>query len=128
MYCNCKKNSKMKLNEHKKKGCEKVVDDHGNKLTLKLYPPLRNIVESIIIAKGGNVSEYKVKLEASSKPKHSCLVVTNIVPPMQQKRKNEKSPLWKVSMMKHGFACKKRFMRLGGQQDLDHIKKTTKNM
>jgi len=72
----------MKLNEHKKKGCEKVVDDHGNKLTFKLYPPLRNIVESIIIAKGGNVLEYKVKLKALSKPKHSCLVVTNIVPPV----------------------------------------------
>jgi shikimate kinase len=83
----------MKLNEHKKKGCDKVVDDHGNKLKLKLYPPLRNIIESIIIAKGGNVLEYKVKLEALSKPKHSCFIVTNIVPLVQQKRKNEKNPL-----------------------------------
>jgi len=27
----------MRLNEHKKKGCEKTMDDDGNQLTLKLY-------------------------------------------------------------------------------------------
>jgi len=32
-----KKNSKMRLNEHKKKGCEKTMDDDGNQLTLNLY-------------------------------------------------------------------------------------------
>jgi hypothetical protein len=57
VYCNCKKNSKMKLNDHRKKGCKKVVDNHGNQLTLKLYPPLRNTVESDILAKGANVLE-----------------------------------------------------------------------
>jgi hypothetical protein len=65
VYCNCKKISKMKLNEHKKKGCKKVVDDHGNQLTLKLYPPLKNVIKGGILTKGGNVLEYMVKLETS---------------------------------------------------------------
>ncbi len=69
MYCNYKNFLTMRLNEHKKKGCEKAVDEDGNPLTLKLYPPLRNAVEGVILAKGGNVLEYKTKLEASSKPK-----------------------------------------------------------
>jgi hypothetical protein len=41
VYCTCKKISKMRLNEHRKKGREKVVDDHGNQLTLKLYSPFK---------------------------------------------------------------------------------------
>ncbi len=134
MYCNCKKKSKMRLNEHGKKGCEKVMDDHGNQLTLKLYPPLRNTTKGNILAKGGNVLEYKMKLEASSKPKHSRPIVTGIVPLVQQKRKNKKNPILEsfdddVSQAtKHGLACKKHLTRPGGQQDLDHIKKTTRNL
>jgi hypothetical protein len=48
------------------------VDDHGNHLTFKLYPPLRNAIEGNILAKRGNVLEYRANLEALSKPKHSC--------------------------------------------------------
>lgn len=40
MYYNYKKNSKMRLNEHMKKDCEKAVDSNGNQLCFKLYPPL----------------------------------------------------------------------------------------
>lgn len=53
VYCNCKKNFKMRLNEHKKKGCEKTMDDDGNQLTLKLYLPLKNTIEGVIFAKRG---------------------------------------------------------------------------
>jgi len=59
----------MRLNEHRKKGCEKGVDDHGNRLTIELYPPLKNVIEGNILTKGGNVLEYRAKLEALSKPK-----------------------------------------------------------
>jgi hypothetical protein len=81
----------MRLNEHRKKGCEKAMDEDGNPLILKVYPPLRNVVEGVILAKGENVLEYGAKLEASSKPKQSHAIVTKIVPLMQQKRKKEKS-------------------------------------
>jgi hypothetical protein len=77
VYCTCKKISKMR-----KKGCEKVVDDHGNQLTFKLDPPLRNTIEGNILAKGGKFLEYKAKLEALSKPKHSCPTIMKIVPLM----------------------------------------------
>jgi hypothetical protein len=40
VYCHCK-NSKMSINEHQKKGCDKVVDFERNHFKLKLYPPLR---------------------------------------------------------------------------------------
>jgi hypothetical protein len=53
LYCNCKKNTKMKLNEHKKKGCEKAMDDHGNQLTLKLYPPLKNVIKATSLQRVG---------------------------------------------------------------------------
>ncbi len=83
VYCNCKKKSKMRLNDNRKKGCEKAMDDHGNQLTFKLYLPFRNTAENSILAKGGNVLEYKMKLEASSKPKCCRPVVMKIIPPMQ---------------------------------------------
>ncbi len=83
VYCNYKKDFKMKLNEHWKKGCKKVIDDNKNQLTLKLYLPLKNVTKGIILAKGGNVLEYMAKLEASSKPLHSCTIVTKTIPPMQ---------------------------------------------
>jgi hypothetical protein len=47
----------MRLNEHRKKGCEKMVDDDGNQLTFKLYLPLKNTIEGVILAKSGNVLE-----------------------------------------------------------------------
>jgi hypothetical protein len=40
VYCKCKKNLKMKINEHRKKRCKKTMDFEGNSLTLKLYSPL----------------------------------------------------------------------------------------
>jgi hypothetical protein len=49
------KNSKMRLNENKKKGCEKFVDDDKTQLTLKLYPPLKNATDDIILAIHENV-------------------------------------------------------------------------
>ncbi len=30
VYCHYKKNSKMRINEHQKKGCDKAVDFEGN--------------------------------------------------------------------------------------------------
>jgi hypothetical protein len=41
VYCHCKKNSKMKINEYRKKGCDKAMDFKGNPLKLKLCPPLK---------------------------------------------------------------------------------------
>jgi len=70
----------MKLNEHKKKGCEKTIDDDGNQLTLKLYLPLKNTIEGVIFAKSGNVLEYKAKLEALSKPRCNHFIVTKTIP------------------------------------------------
>jgi hypothetical protein len=55
IYCHYKNNSKMRINEHQKKGCDKVVDFKGNPLKLKLYLPLRNATEGVYLAKGGNI-------------------------------------------------------------------------
>jgi hypothetical protein len=37
VYCHYKKISKMRINEHRKKGCDKVVDFKRNPFKLKLY-------------------------------------------------------------------------------------------
>jgi hypothetical protein len=55
----------------KRKGCDKVVDSERNPLKLKLYPTLRNAVEGVYFAKGGNILEYRVKANALSKPKNN---------------------------------------------------------
>jgi hypothetical protein len=65
----------MKLNEHKKKGCEKIVDD------------------DIIFAKGDNALEYRAKLETSKKLRCSWASILKQVPLMQQKRKKRKALL-----------------------------------
>jgi hypothetical protein len=52
VYCLCKKNSKMKINENQKKGCDKAMDFEGNLFKLKLYPPLRNVMNGCISCKG----------------------------------------------------------------------------
>ncbi len=57
VYCHYKKNSKMRINEHWKKGCDKVMDSERNPFKLKLYPPLRKTVEGVYIMKGGNILE-----------------------------------------------------------------------
>jgi hypothetical protein len=69
----------MRLNEHRRKGCEKTMDDDGNQLTVKLYLPLKNIIEGIILAKSGIVVEYKAKLKASSKPRCNHFVITKTI-------------------------------------------------
>jgi len=62
----------MKINEHQKKRCKKVVDFEGNFFTLKLYPPLQNTTKGVYLAKGGNILESKAKAEALPKVKHNC--------------------------------------------------------
>jgi hypothetical protein len=59
----------MQINEHQNKGCDKVVDFEGNLLKLKLYPPLRNIMECVYFVKGGNIMEYRAKENVLSKPR-----------------------------------------------------------
>jgi hypothetical protein len=66
----------MKINEHQKKGCDKVVNSQGNPLKLKLYPPLKNAVEGVYLAKGGNILKCRAKANALSKLKSSCLLKT----------------------------------------------------
>jgi len=60
----------MKINEHLKKECDKAVDFKRKLLKLKLYPPLRNVVEGVHIAKGISILEYRAKVNALSKPSH----------------------------------------------------------
>jgi hypothetical protein len=38
---------------------------------LKLYSPFKNAVEGVYLAKGGNILEYKEKVNALLKPKNS---------------------------------------------------------
>jgi len=67
------------INEHQKKGCDKVMDSKRNPLKLKLYPPLRNAMEGVYLAKGGNIQEHKTKVNALLKPMSSCLSTTLIL-------------------------------------------------
>jgi hypothetical protein len=62
VHYKCKKNSKRRINEHRKNRCEKIVNAEGNFLTLKLYPPLKNTMEGMHIVKGGNISKYWAKV------------------------------------------------------------------
>jgi hypothetical protein len=66
----------MKINEHLKKECDKAVDFKGKPLKLKLYPPLRNVVEGVHIAKGISILEYRAKVNALSKPRINHLSFT----------------------------------------------------
>jgi hypothetical protein len=52
------------------------MDFQGNLLKLKLYPPLRNVVEGVYLAKGGNILEYRAKANALSKPRSSRPLTT----------------------------------------------------
>jgi hypothetical protein len=69
----------MTLNEHRRRGCEKTMDGDGNQLTLKLYLTLKNTIEGVILAKSGNVLEYKAKLKTSSKPRCNHFIVTKTI-------------------------------------------------
>jgi len=51
----------MKINEHRMKGCDKVVDFEEKPFKFKLYSPLRNATKGVHFAKGENILEYKVK-------------------------------------------------------------------
>jgi hypothetical protein len=76
VYCHYKKNLKMRINEHQKKGCDKVVDSQRNPFKPKLYLPLRNVAKGVYLVKGGNILEYKAKTNALSKPRNSRLSTT----------------------------------------------------
>jgi hypothetical protein len=45
------------------------VDSERIPFKLKLYPPLKNKMEGVHLVKGGNILEYKVKMNALSKPR-----------------------------------------------------------
>jgi hypothetical protein len=66
----------MRINEHRKKGCGKVMDFERSLLKLKLYPPLKNATEGVYIGKGGNILEYRAKVNALSKPKNNHPSIT----------------------------------------------------
>jgi hypothetical protein len=72
----------MKINEHQKKGCDKDVDSEGNPFKLKLYPPLKNVAEGVYLTKGENILEYKVKVNALSKPRSSHPSITLALQPI----------------------------------------------
>jgi hypothetical protein len=63
----------MKINEHQKKGCNKVVDSKKNPFKFKLYPPLKDAMEGVHLVNGENIIEYRVKVNAFLKPRHNCL-------------------------------------------------------
>jgi hypothetical protein len=69
----------MMINEHQKKGCDKFVDSEKNLLKLKLYPPLKNTIKGMYIAKVGNIIECRVKANALSKPNNICLSTTLVL-------------------------------------------------
>jgi hypothetical protein len=94
VHCHCEKNLKMKINEHYKKGCDRVVDSEWNILKLKLYPPLKNTIKDVYIAKGGNILEYRAKANALSKPRGNHPSTTLVLHPEQtseHKCKKEKA-------------------------------------
>jgi hypothetical protein len=61
----------MWINEHQKKGCDKIVDSETNPFKIKLYPPLRNATQGVYFVKGGNILENRVKVNALSKPRNN---------------------------------------------------------
>jgi hypothetical protein len=78
----------MKINEYRKKGCDK----DGNPFKLKLYPPLKNVVEGVHLAKGGNIL---VKANALLKLNNIRLLTTLAlqgVQPFEHMHKKEETP------------------------------------
>jgi hypothetical protein len=76
------------------------MHSEGNPLKLKLYPPLRNVVEGVYLATGGNILEYKAKANALSKPMSSHPSTTLTLQPIQMskhKSKKEKTMPLKIS-------------------------------
>jgi hypothetical protein len=111
----------MKINEHQKKGCEKVMDSERNYFKLKLYPPLKNATKGVYIVKGGNIMEYRVKVSAFFKQKNSRRLTTLTLQPIQtskHKLKKEKAPPLDICnevQKEFVVACKKCLMKHGGQ-------------
>jgi len=94
VYCNYKKNSKMKINEHKKKGGKKC-ECQRKLFHIQVVPNIKNIMEGVHCARGGNILEYLVKKNALSKPRHNHLSSTLTlqgVQTLQHKRKTKISP------------------------------------
>ncbi len=58
------------------------MDNNGNQFNFKLYPPLQNATKGFILANGGNVLEYCVKLEVLSKPRCKCASLLKPIAPM----------------------------------------------
>lgn len=54
------------------------MDAEGN-LAFKLYPPIKNVVDGVHFAKGGNILKYQVKVNELSKPKHNRLLFTLVL-------------------------------------------------
>jgi hypothetical protein len=61
----------MRINEHRKKGCDKDVDSKRNPLKMKLCPPLRNAMKGVYLTKCGNILKYRAKANALSKSRNS---------------------------------------------------------
>ncbi len=97
------------------------MDFKGNPLKLKLYPPLRNVVEGVYLAKGGNILEYRAKANALSKPRSSRPLTTlalQLVQTFEHKRKKEKTPPLEIhNKVEEDFVVvhKKRLTKHGGQ-------------
>jgi hypothetical protein len=78
-----------------KKGCDKVV---GNPFKLKLYPPLINIAEGVYLTKGGNILEYRAKVNALLKLRNNRPLITLALQRVQKsehKRKKDRPRLWR---------------------------------
>jgi hypothetical protein len=110
----------MRINEHQKKGCDKVVDSERNPFKLKLYPPLRNATKGVYLAKGGNILEYRVKANALLKPKSgrpSITLVLQLVQTSKHKCKEKTPPLDIHDEIQEEFVVvhKKHSMKHGGQ-------------
>jgi hypothetical protein len=58
-----KKKKKPRINEHCHKRCDKTFDLDEKPLKLKLYPPLRNMAKGMFPLKGGNVLDYKARVD-----------------------------------------------------------------
>jgi hypothetical protein len=85
----------MMINEHQKKGCDKFVDSERNLFKLKLYPPLKNTIKGVYLAKVGNILNYRAKENALLKPSNIRLSTTLVLQPIQKfehKHKKEKTP------------------------------------
>jgi hypothetical protein len=72
----------MKINEHRKKGCDKVVDFKRNPFKLKLYSQFKNATKGVYLVKGGNILEYRAKANALSKPRNNCPLITLALQPI----------------------------------------------